>query len=99
HVALREALLIPLAKRLHDLVPPVAVPFARLSRVPHHITVEDFLDRTEVALTPSCQALSGDLGRVAVHITRLLRLSLGWLQGDRAARCGWNRMAGLPHAD
>jgi predicted kinase len=70
-VALGEALLIPLAKRLHDLVSPVAVPLTRLSRVPHDITVEDFLDRTEVALTPSCQALPGDLGRVAAHVTSI----------------------------
>jgi hypothetical protein len=39
--------------------------------VPHDITVEDFLDRAEVALTPSCQALPGDLGRVAAHVTSI----------------------------
>src|SRR5512132_1292781 len=70
-VALGEALLIPLAKRLHDLVAPVAVPLTRLSRVPHHIAVEDLLDRTEVALMPSCQALPGDLGQLAVHLTSI----------------------------
>ena len=70
-VALGEALLIALAKRLHDLVSPVAVPLTRLSRVPHHITVEDFLDRAEVAFTPSCQALPGDPGRVAAHVTSI----------------------------
>ena len=67
-IALGKALLVPLAKRPHDLVSPVAVPLTRLSRLPHHITVEDSLDRPEVALTPSCQALPGDLGRVAVHV-------------------------------
>src|SRR5512132_342595 len=70
-VAFGEALRIPLTQRLHDLVSPVAVPLPRLSRVPHDITVEDFLDRTEVALAPGCQALPGDLGRVAVHVTSI----------------------------
>ena len=70
-VALGEALLVPLAKRLHDVISAVAVPLPGLGRMPLHIPVEDLLDRFEVALTPSLQALPSDLGRLAVHVTRI----------------------------
>lgn len=76
HVAFRETLLVPLAERLHDLVSPAAVPLTTLSRVPHHVRVEDSLHRPEVALAPSCQALPRDLGRVSAHVTSIRRISM-----------------------
>src|SRR5678816_243123 len=70
-VAVGEALLVPFAKRLHDVVSAVAVPLPGLGRAPLHIGVEDLLDRFEVALTPSLQALPRDLGRLVAHVTRI----------------------------
>src|SRR5512133_1439436 len=70
-VTLGEALLVPVAKRLHDVVSAMAVPLPRLGRMLLHIRVEDLLDRFEVTLTPSFQALPRDLGRLAVHLTRI----------------------------
>src|SRR6266516_1133185 len=72
-LAPREALVVTLTQRPDYIVTSVAVPLTRLEPAPLHIWVEDLLDRLEVALTPSLQALPRDLGRLAVHVTRIRR--------------------------
>src|SRR6266516_8137163 len=70
-LAPRESLVVTLTQRPDYIVASVAVPPARLEPAPLHVRVEDLLDRLEVALTPSLQALPRDLGRLAVHFTRI----------------------------
>jgi hypothetical protein len=94
-VALGEALLMPLAKRLHDVVSAMAVPLPGLGRMPLHIGVEDLLARLEVALTPSLQALPRDLGRLAIHLNRIRPYFKGRRASLSVARFGWPPRAGF----
>src|SRR6266566_8787159 len=85
-LAPRESLLVSLTQRPDDLVASVTVPLTRLEPAPLHVRVEDLLDRLEVALTPSLQALPRDLGWLAAHVpqdTPVLQRPRGLFVGGR----------------